>query len=186
MNTEIRKYVITGGPCSGKTTTLDALSKYGNKFLLVSEAARKVIEEELKNGKRVITWQGDVHERQSKILDMQLKLEKEAEYVAREQGKDIIFFDRGVPDGIAFYKISNTKLLKKLLEESKPEKRDYAKIFFLESIPYRTDSVRKEPQEIAKRITELTYDAYKSLGYKILVVPAMSVQARVKFIKENL
>lgn len=180
----MKKYVITGGPCSGKTTTVNAFVKEG--YFIVHESAREVIKELKQTCRELITWRGDVNERQTKIMGMQLKLEKEAEEKAKKENKNIIFIDRGIPDGIAFYKISNTKLPEKLLEESRPEKRKYCKIFFLKPIQYKTDGIRKEPPEIANRIAELTHHAYEELGYMIVNVPAMSVHERVKFIKENL
>ncbi len=179
-----KKYVITGGPCSGKTKTLEALGRQG--FLTVQEAARIVVAEERKGNAHIKTWNGDVSERQERILNLQLKLEREGKERAKRQGKGIMFIDRGIPDGIVYYKISEMLLPEKLIEESKPERRNYEKIFFLEPISYRCDAVRKEPLEIARQMHDLLYKTYKDLGYKIIKVPSMPIKERVKFIKENL
>lgn len=182
----MKKYVLTGGPCSGKTTIINALAIEG--YAVVPEAARIVIKELAKNNKNTETWRGSVHERQLKILELQLKLEKEIEERVKSEKREdtTIFFDHGIPSGIPFYKISGNPVPAELLDASRKEKRNYAKIFFLETVAYKTDSVRKEPPEIAKKIAELTYEAYKNLGYLIVALPAMPVQQRVKFIKENL
>jgi len=182
MKEEIGKYVITGGPGVGKTATILALAKRG--FSIGEEAARKVIEKELEKTKGIVTWK-NVGKRQEKILSLQLRLEKKAEEKARKAKgkKKNIFFDRGIPDGIAYFKIAKEKIPKKLLEESKKSKRHYKKVFFLEPVPYKKDNVRKEPQKIAKKIHKLIFQTYKRLGYEIVRVPLMSVLERAKFIE---
>lgn len=173
------KYVITGGPNSGKTTTLNALKKQG--FKVFDEVARIVLEHEMKNNREVITWKGDIDTRQRKILDLQLKNEKEADKI-----KGAVFFDRGIPDGIVYYRLSGTKIPLVLLSEAGKEKRDYKKVFIFDMLPYKTDSVRKEPEKIAKKIHEMIYQVYSELGYEIVKVPVMPVEERVRFIRKNI
>ncbi len=180
----IKKYVITGGPCSGKTKTLEALGRQG--FLTVQEVARIVVAEERKDNAHMKTWDGNVNERQERILHLQLKLEREGEEKAIKEGKKIMFIDRGIPDGIVYYKISETPLPKNLREESKPERRNYEMIFFLEPVSYRCDATRREPLEIARQMHDLLYKTYGDLGYNITKVPAMPLKERVKFIKGHL
>ena len=173
------KYILTGGPNSGKTTTLNALKKEG--FNVFDEAARTILEDEMKNDKKVITYKGNVETRQKKILQLQLKNEKRAENI-----KGAVFFDRGIPDGIVYYRLSKTKIPKSILLEAKREKRNYNKVFIFDMLPYKTDSVRKEPEEIAKNIHQLVYEVYSELGYDIIRVPVMPVEVRVSFIKQKI
>ena len=173
------KYILTGGPNSGKTTTLNALKKEG--FNVFDEAARTILEDEMKNDKKVITYKGNVETRQKKILQLQLKNEKRAENI-----KGAVFFDRGIPDGIVYYRLSKTKIPKSILLEAKREKRNYNKVFIFDMLPYKTDSVRKEPEEIAKKIHEQIYEVYSELGYDIIRVPVMPVEVRVSFIKQKI
>lgn len=62
---ETNWYVLTGGPCSGKSTTLEYLSSRG--YLVVPEMARVVIDEEIR---------ADAFGFQVKILDRKIQLER--------------------------------------------------------------------------------------------------------------
>ncbi|MBI2124905.1 ATP-binding protein [Candidatus Pacearchaeota archaeon] len=173
------KYVLTGGPNSGKTTTLNALKKEG--FNTFDEAARIILEDEMKKGKEVITYKGNVDARQKKILQQQLKNEERAESL-----KGAVFFDRGIPDGIIYYRLSKTKIPRSILSEAKKDKRSYKKVFIFDMLPYKTDDVRKEPEEIAMKIHEMVCEVYSELGYEIIKVPVMPVEDRVSFIKQKI
>jgi predicted ATPase len=179
----ICKYVLTGGPSSGKTTTILELRKKG--FLIVEESARQVIEKQKAAGENIERTAENTDARQTKILELQLKKERETEEKALKENKDIIFLDRGIPDGIAYYHLVGIEPNTKVLEESKKEKTNYCTIFFLEMLPYQKDEIR-ETKEVADKAHRLVYEAYKNLGYKVIKVPVMSVEERVKFIQKFL
>ena len=61
-------YVITGGPCTGKTTILNDLHEKGYRVL--HEIARKVIEEKQKTNKDYLPTT-DINEFQQLLLDAQ-------------------------------------------------------------------------------------------------------------------
>lgn len=172
------KYVITGGPNSGKTTTLNALEKQG--FKVFQEAARIILKEEIRSNREAITWKGDIEARQRKILELQLKQEKQAENI-----NGAVFFDRGIPDGIVYYRIAGAEIPEILLSEATKKKRNYKKVFIFDMLPYKTDGVRKEPEEIAKKIHEMIYQIYSELGYEIVKVSVMPVEERVRFIRKS-
>ena len=52
-------YVITGAPCSGKTSVINAFEQQG--FLVVHEVARAYIDEELQQGKSLKQIKADVN-----------------------------------------------------------------------------------------------------------------------------
>lgn len=107
---KIWEFVITGGPCGGKTTGLSKLEQIftdkGFKVLVVSETATEVIISGV-NGKEV-----PIIEFQRVIIERGINKEKTIRRVAEFFNKDvIIFYDRGLPDSIAYM-----------------EKKDYIKI----------------------------------------------------------
>ena len=169
-------YVITGGPCAGKTTLLMAMKECS--YQVVEEAARVIIETELQKGKTLNDIRGD------EFLFQQIVL---CEKIVTEQKlpKDkIIFFDRGIPDTIAYYKlcgVDNDVELNKALEGV-----DYKKIFLLDMIDYARDNVRTETLEQARHIHKLLEDSYRNMGFPLIKVPVLPIQERVKFILDNL
>jgi len=163
----LKKYVITGGPSTGKTTVLKELEK---EFKVFHEAAREILS--LNEFSEKI---------QHEIVKKQLEHLREAEEL-----DEIVFFDRCVVDSLAYYQYHGFEIPLDVLEESRKENTDYDLVFFLDFVPYVNDEIRKEDEKEAKKAHNLIYNSYKKLGYKIIRVPLMSVQERVNFIKSKI
>ncbi|PKL72547.1 hypothetical protein CVV26_00860 [Candidatus Kuenenbacteria bacterium HGW-Kuenenbacteria-1] len=88
-------YVLTGGPSSGKTTLIKELKKLG--YIVFLEAARVFIDKEIAKGKILKEIRNNETEFQKKILKIKIKTEKIA------PKNKIVFFDRAIPDSIAYY-----------------------------------------------------------------------------------
>lgn len=172
---ESKRYVITGNPGSGKTTTISRLSKMGYATCL--EAARMIIDEDISKGKTKKEIRSNEEEFQKKVLELKIELEKKLP-------KDkIVFLDRGLPDTIAYlqlYGFDDTKVIKLC------RKKRYEKIFFLESLSFEKDYARTEDEESLKRLGELLKKVYLDLGYEVIEVPVMTVEDRIKFILSKL
>jgi len=169
------KYILTGAPCNGKTTVINALSEEGYKT--VPEAARIVIEEELAKNGNILPWI-DVDKFQKAVLEKQLELEsslKEGTY----------FLDRGIPDGIAFYALTDVEAPNQLIDAAKRNR--YDKVFLLEMLPfYKIDNERKHNFKESKMLHQIIKEVYCDLGYRLVEVPLLSVEERVKFIQKHL
>ncbi|PIU78708.1 MAG: hypothetical protein COS72_02165 [Candidatus Moranbacteria bacterium CG06_land_8_20_14_3_00_43_56] len=171
-------YIITGGPCAGKTTALKELERRGYKVQY--EMARIFIDKEIARGKNIEDIRGDEGAFQKKMLKMKVELEKKL-----PKGK-IIFFDLGVPDSIAYYQMAGLSTKDTYLTKA-VEGSSYKKIFLLEMYPYKKDYARIQPKEDALKIQRLLESSYKRLGYPIVKVPVMpTVKERVDFILNNL
>jgi predicted ATPase len=173
MNT--KWYVITGTASTGKTTLVNSLTKLN--YLTVPEAARVLIDEEIKKGKTIEEIRKNEAEFQRKVLDIKINVEKNLP-------KDrIVFFDRGIPDSIAYYQICGLDIAG-LLKLCK--KNMYRKIFMLEQLPIEKDYARVEDTETINKIQILLRKAYSDLGYEIIDIPAMTVEKRLKMILSNI
>lgn len=164
-------YVITGNPSSGKTKTIQNLEKLGH--LVVQEVARKLINDELKQGITIEEIRRDEKEFNQKVLQMKIKNEE------RISENRLCFFDRGIPDSIAYsrlYSEDTTPAIKASM------KRRYAGIFHLDPLKYEKDYARLEDSSTSQQLDQLIYTAYKELNYSIVPVPVMSVEERVEFI----
>jgi len=168
-------YVISGGPGTGKTTTINALKTEG--FRVLEEAARKVAEEKFpgKNIKEINPklFQEEIFKKQRKQLSK----------IKNEDG--IIFSDRGLGDTLAYYRLRVGEIPKEMLKYTR--KFRYSGIFILEPLPfYAKDGLRQEDKEEAELVHKEIIKTYEELGYKPIFVPAMSVDERIRFIKKKI
>lgn len=173
-------YVITGTPCSGKTTLLRFLKEKGYKT--VDEAARTYIDQGLKKGKSIEQIRGNELFFQEKVLELKIKIEQNL------PKDEIIFFDRGIPDSEAFYKMSgalSSIALKNLREAI--NNCSYKKVFLLDFFDYKKDYARTETKEQQIQIHNLLKESYKKIDTPIIEVPKMRTKAdRLTFILNNL
>lgn len=170
-------YVITGGPCSGKTTTLGVIEKMG--YQVEYETARFWIEQELKKGKTLEEMRKDEYLFQKKILELKIEYEK------KFPKNELVFIERGIPDTTAYYQQSCGIKEDELLKESL-QKCSYKKVFLFELLDYQRDYARLENEKEAKILEDLLEESYRSLGMEVIRVPKMSVQQRVEFILKQL
>jgi predicted ATPase len=163
--------VITGAPCSGKTSVVDELERRGYK--VVHESARAYIDQQLAAGRRLDRIKADERAFENHILNAKLAIESSL------PPKETIFLDRGIPDSIAYFKLAG-------LDPARPIKKSslfrYRRIFFFKRLGFLEDRVRSEDEETADRLDSLIRESYRGLGYEIIQVPVFSVKKRVEFI----
>ena len=174
LNDKVKKYAIVGGPCSGKTTTINLLS--GKGYQVVEEAARVIVQKEREKGASLFPWIV-IDKFQLQILRRYLEKEN-----AFEEG--YVFSDRGIGDGLAYYYHEGIRPPKELVDAVK--KKRYKKVFFLEPLEYVTDKVRNEGREVASKVGMRILETYKKFGYRVIEVPVMPVEKRVEFILKNI
>jgi predicted ATPase len=145
--------------------------------MTIPEAARAIADEEMKKGRKNEEIKSDMLNFQRKVLERKIKTE---ESLSREK---VVFFDRGIPDSIAYYEYYNfdTSEVVKLCKD-----RPYGKVFLLERLPFQKDYARIENDQIAGKIQELLQKAYANLGHEVTMIPVMSAQERVKMILSKL
>lgn len=167
--------VITGAPCSGKTTVINDLERRGYK--VVHEVARAYIEAELGKGRTLHTIKSDEHLFERHILNSKVEIET---YLSK---KDLIFFDRGIPDSIAYYKQAG-------LDIAEPVKQSrivrYKKVFLMERLAFTDDPVRIENDAHAQNLHELIIESYQMLGYDMIYIPLCSYTDRTELILGHL
>lgn len=189
----IWNFVITGGPCSGKTTGLEALERYFSekcfKVVVVPETTSELIGSGIPFKatptdifQKCIFEIGFIKEESTKEL---------AKYLAEYCKKDIIiFYDRGLMDGKAY--INPNRFIKIIEEKGFTEenvKSRYDAVFHLVTAAdgaekfytLENNKARTESSEVAKKLDEKTYEAWK--GHKNLYRIDNSTDFENKIIK---
>lgn len=157
----MKKIVITGGPCAGKSTALPRIKEYFEKkeytVYIVSETATELIQSGVTptNAPSALTFQ-------VWLTHVQLAKEKVIEQMAKQtQGKVLVVCDRGLLDNKAYLTESEYQIyLEQMHLQPEDINKRYDAIFHLESAAcgaeafYTTqgDSVRDESIEQARTL----------------------------------
>ncbi len=176
IKTQTNWRVITGGPCTGKTTMVNMLAEQGYKTTI--EHARHYIDTQREKGETVEEIRANKKQFQEGVLDMQIEEEKGL------NPKDMVFLDRALPDAKAYYEFLKLEYDSKLLEAM--ELFCYKKIFILERLPLINDYARREDKAEQIRIHNLIVKVYQSLPCPTVFVPVLQPEERVNFILENI
>ncbi len=176
MRKQTNWYVITGGPSSGKTTTVNLLKERG--YITSFEHARHYLDTQRLKGRTIEETRKNQKEFQLRVLEMQIEQE-------RQIAPDVlVFLDRAIPDALAYYRFLNIpedeKLRGALLTVS------YKKIFILDCLPMMKDYARTEDAAAQQKIHALLTEVYGSLGFPIVHVPVLPAGERVDFILKHL
>lgn len=169
-------YVITGGPGSGKTTTVNLLKARG--YLTTVENARHFLDTQRLKGKTVEEIRNNQKEFQRRVLQMQIKQEKAISPQVQ------VFMDRAVPDALAYYRFLNLDVddvLSKAINNT-----SYKKVFIMDPLPLVNDYARLENEEGQRKLHQLISEVYESLPFPVVHVPVLPAEERVDFILKNL
>ena len=167
----INGYVITGAPCSGKTSVIEGLAQLG--FNVVPEAARAYIDSQLHRGYTLKEIKSDILSFERHILLAKVQIERK---LSKSQP---VFLDRAIPDSIAYFKLEGLDC-KEPLEYSRMLR--YKKIFLFDQLTFEKDAVRSEDPALAAQIEALLEQCYLDLGYSITRVPALPLDQRIDFV----
>jgi len=168
--------VITGGPCTGKTTVVEMLSGMG--YATTIEHARHYIDSRKEQGRTVDEIRANKRKFQRGILEMQIEEENGLDTSAS------VFLDRALPDALAYYRFLGLDSDDDVVEMS--ERYCYKTVFILARLPLINDYARLEDLESQIRIHNLIIEVYNSFPCPIVHVPVLPPQERVEFILNNI
>ena len=181
-----QKIVITGGPATGKTSLIKELE--AREYHCFHEVIRALTEKakQEKNTEKFTTNPiavvDDSLAFNKKILDARI-----AHYKAsQELNKELIFFDRGIPDVLGYMDFFNQPYDRTFTRPC--VKNTYDHIFILppwEEI-FVTDGERFESYEEALQIHFFLQKIYEHFGYDCISVPFGTVEKRVDFILDQI
>ncbi|MCK2245273.1 MULTISPECIES: AAA family ATPase [unclassified Crossiella] len=172
-----RRYVITGGPSSGKDDLIAAVHAAGIPCM-VDEPGREIYRKHRERLGRHLLKE-DRREYSLEVLEAFV-----AEYTAHIHG--IRFYNRGIPDGYGWEGFFGLKPTAEL-EEATTRYR-YDTVFVLDPLDTFEDPddiVWAKDREI-RRVHELIVQGYYDAGYEPVFVAADAASARLDFICANL
>ncbi|MGH3755122.1 MAG: AAA family ATPase [Pseudonocardiaceae bacterium] len=172
-----RRYVITGGPSSGKDDLIEAIRAAGIPCM-EAEPGREIYRKHRKQLGRHLRRE-DRHEYSLEVLAAFI-----AEYTGHKHG--ICFYNRGIPDGYGWDRFFGLGPTPQLEEASRLYRYDM--IFVLDPLDTFEDPddiVWAKDREI-RRVHELIVQGYYDAGYEPVFVAADSVAARLAFVCANL
>lgn len=167
--------VISGAPSSGKTTLVKELERRGHR--VVHEVARAIIERGMEQGRTLEEIRSDKESFENLVLNTKIAIEAEL------PKDEVIFFDRAIPDSIAYFDIAGLNA-----EEAfaKSPRNRYKKIFFLDRLPYLRDDARIEDQDEAASLDQGLEASYSALGYEVIRIGVMPVKERLRRVTEEI
>ncbi|HAL50729.1 MULTISPECIES: ATP-binding protein [Sphingobacterium] len=169
-------YVVTGGPCTGKTTVVELLAKRG--YAIIAEQARHYIDTQKIKGRTVEEIKNNREQFQMEVLNLQIREESTLDV------NKIAFLDRALPDAMAYYKFLGLKYDRRLIAMCK--RFCYQKVFVLDRLPLINDYARLEDEQDQIRIHNLIIEVYTRFPCPVIQVPVLPPDQRVKFILNNL
>lgn len=172
-------FILTGGPGSGKTSVLNALSHRG--FVTVPEVARAIIQRQEAIGGD-LTHYGD----REGYRDLMLKHSID-DYKKAQTATGAVFFDRGLPDLYSYSKAFCSEISESVIGAINQYRYNQTVFLFppWQDI-YQNDAERKQNFQEAVLTYERLKEVYPVCGYRVEEVPKLSINDRVDFIVSRL
>lgn len=176
MKKKTQWFVITGSLASGKTSVINWLAMHN--FRTIPEAARVFIDCEISKKRTLEEIRSDEKAFQKEILKLKIEVEN------RVPPDQLTFLDRGIPDSFAYAQMIGDSETKE--DQFASSLNQYRKIFLLQRLPIYKDYARTEDEIFVEKLQEVIEKVYQDLGYKVILVPVMSVEKRAQFILKKI
>ncbi len=175
MNINQKKIVLTGAPGTGKSTVIRELER--RSYYCMHEISRDVTLQAQKSGTDQLFLTEPLL-----FSDMLLKGREEQYEKATEIDKELIFFDRGIPDVHAYLNYISLDYPDTYIQSSRVNRYNFVFLMPPWEDIYIKDNERYESFEQALAIHNHLLRAYKSLNYNVIQVSTGTVENRTDYI----
>ncbi|MDO8668999.1 MAG: ATP-binding protein [Candidatus Buchananbacteria bacterium] len=175
----MKKVVLTGGPCAGKTTILEAIQKnFSSKIAVVPEAATLLLSGGFPAPGKQLKFSADWQDAfQAAIIEVQRSLERSYQLIAEEKGIELLICDRGILDGIAYTSGGESEFVEKFKVDVESTLKGYEAVIHLESLATAKPHLygqghnehRLEGLEEAKELEGKTRQAWSSHRQHVVI-----------------
>lgn len=173
------KFIITGGPGSGKSTLINELSKAG--YTCFEEVSRKLIKQETAKSQGILPW-----ENLSGFAELVLEeMIYQSDLAANVTGP--CFFDRAIPDIFGYMQHGALPVPDKYFECLNQCSYN-PNVFILPPWPeiFVQDSERWQTFDEAMDLYFALRETYTNLGFELWELPTCDPMCRVEFIQSVL
>lgn len=185
----MKKIVITGGPCGGKSTVMAAIqSEFRGQVMLVPEVATVLLEGGFPNPGRDLDWSEAWQAAfQAAILPLQTSFEDAFALSAEAKGAQLLVCDRGLLDGAAYTPGGVMVFVEKYNLKLKEALSRYDAVVHLESLASADPSkygkanneARFEPLERAQELEHATRAAWEHHPHRPLIEGRRGIEGKV-------
>jgi len=175
MDGQLKQYIITGGPGSGKTSLIEELRKRG--YRCFDEVSRKLIQEQQATNGDMLPWKDLPAFADLNLMGMIKDYE--------QANAEICFYDRGIPDIPAYFNFRNLHVDQKVYTAMECFRYE-TKVFInppWEEI-YVNDPERPESFEDSVEIYNFLKQSYSKQGYQLSEMPKASIAERADYIEK--
>lgn len=177
MNT--KKIVITGGPGTGKSTLINELIRRG--YTCFEEISRQIILDAKKDGIDQLFLTNPLL-----FSELLLKGRQQQFLNADMVSSEVVFFDRGLPDVLAYLDYIDNSYPQSFIKTCKDHAYDTVFVLKPWEAIYKSDNERYENFEQALNIHEHLIKTYQHYNYKLIDVLFDTVENRVDFVLNTL
>lgn len=167
------RIILTGGPCAGKTTLINALK--ARSFTCREESGRAIIQDQTRINGNALPWK-------SPLLFAEMMLTMDMHAWHRSGDNDIaVFYDRGIPDIAGYLSLTGEEIPVYLINAI-DHFRYAPKVILLPpwKAIYQQDTERRQSWGEAVRTYEAMCTTYEQYGYQLLELPPAPVAIRLE------
>ena len=179
----MRKILIAGGPCSGKTALVEELAR--RSYYTAPEAALSVINNEERTGSNIFPWT-DFEEFNKRVIELQMQNE-----AAIPQEISLAILDRSLIDPAAYLRRRDIPIPSYL--DDMITRAQYEQAFILDMLPKsywdktKSGMLRMQSYEEGERIHWFMRVTYRNYGIKTTSIPFVSpIETRVDLVEISL
>ncbi|MDG1881724.1 MAG: ATP-binding protein [Schleiferiaceae bacterium] len=174
--TDLSRIVLTGAPGTGKSSTVNALEKFG--YPVMKEVSREYWDKTGYGSGGEDPWRNLITFSKA-IWELRAQ-----QYTEAESMHGPVFYDRSIIDVLAYIDAGN----KEAEAAMNPAPYRYNKVFIFppwEEI-YKQDDGRWEPFSTCELVDKSVRETYDRYGYHLIEVPKCTIQERVNFIIQEI
>ena len=166
---QTRVVVLAGGPCSGKTSVLNALERAGHR--VVHETSRVVLEAGLEQGLSPARMRADPLVWQERMMRADIAL------LQGLPTDEVVFLDTSALEDLVYAERAGLTVGPRIERTLRNIRFDA--VFFLEPVPWEED-LRLESPALARALGQAVFERYRAWGYEPIRVPLKPVDERVR------